>query len=320
MTHHIVFLDYEGIGPAVSINRPEFPHTWTNYAYTAPDQVVERLKDATIAVTCSLPLRQEQLEQLPNLQMISMALTGVDIVDVAYCQERGLRVANVPGYAENTVAEHTLSLIFALLRRTGNYHQLMRDIHEGKAALQNLYLNYRVRDLRGLQLGIIGNGPIAHRLKQIAEGVGMQVKLHDRNGKYQGNEYVPLTQLLKTSDVLAICCPLTSETYHLIGATELTLMKKDALLINTGRGGVINEPAMISALQENRLGGVALDVVEHEPIQLDNPIFQLIHHPNFMLTPHVAWSSENAMQTLMDKAIANIVEFVGSENNVHMEN
>lgn len=320
MTHHIVFLDYEGIGPAVSINRPDFPHTWTNYAYTAPDQVVERLKDATIAVTCSLPLRQEQLEQLPNLQMISMALTGVDIVDVAYCQERGLRVANVPGYAENTVAEHTLSLIFALLRRTGNYHQLMRDIHEGDAALQNLYLNYRVRDLRGLQLGIIGNGPIAHRLKQIAEGVGMQVQLHDRNGKYQGKEYVPLEALLKTSDVLAICCPLTSETYHLIDAAELAMMKKDALLINTGRGGVINESAMITALLEKRLGGVALDVVEHEPIQLDNPIFQLIHHPNFMLTPHVAWSSENAMQTLMDKAIANIVEFVDSENKVHMEN
>lgn len=320
MTHHIVFLDYEGIGPAVNINRPNFPHTWTNHAYTEPDQVVERLKDATIAVTCSLPLRQEQLEQLPNLQMISMALTGVDIVDVAYCHERGLRVANVPGYAENTVAEHTMSMIFALLRRTGNYHQLMRDIHDGNAELQNLYLNYRVRDVRGLQLGIIGNGPIAQRLKHIARGVGMQVCLHDRNGKYQGADYLPLEPLLKSSDVLAICCPLTSETYHLIDAAELAMMKKDALLINTGRGGVIHEPAMIDALLAQRLGGVALDVVEHEPIQLDNPIFQLIHHPNFLLTPHVAWSSENAMQTLMDKAIANIVEFVGSENNVQMEN
>ncbi|NHC62419.1 NAD(P)-dependent oxidoreductase [Paenalcaligenes suwonensis] len=319
MTHHIVFLDYEGIGPAVTINRPAFTHTWTNHAYTAPDQVVERLQDATIAVTCSLPLRQEQLAQLPHLQMISMALTGVDIVDMAYCQERGIRVANVPGYAENTVAEHTLSMIFALLRRTGNYHQLMRDIHDGKAALQNLYLNYRVRDVRGLQLGIIGNGPIAHRLKHIARGVGMHAFLHDRQGTYQGADYIPLTQLLKTSDVVAICCPLTSETYHLIDTPELAMMKKDALLVNTGRGGVINEPAMISALLEQRLGGVALDVVENEPIQLDDPIFQLIHHPNFMLTPHVAWSSENAMQTLMDRAIANIVEFVGSENNVQME-
>lgn len=314
MSHKIVFLDYEGIGPAVKINRPAFPHVWENYEYTDPDQVVERLKDATIAMTCSLPLRQNQLEQLPHLKMISMALTGTDIVDMEYCKKHGIHVANVPGYAENTVAEHTMSMIFALLRGTGNYHQLMRDISNGKAKLQNLYLNYRVRDVRGLKLGIIGNGPIAHRLEEIASGVGMDVFFYDRNGKYTGANYESLDELLKSSDVLAICCPLTTETYNLIDATALSKMKSDAILVNTGRGGIVNESALITALLEERLGGAALDVVEHEPVQLDNPLFQLIDLPNFMLTPHVAWSSENAMQSLIDQAIHNIDEFVNKEN------
>lgn len=307
---HIVFLDHEGISHHIEKKIPDFPHTWTNYEYTPPELIVERLKKATIAMTCSVPLRKEQLAQLPKLRMISMALTGMDIVDVNYCKERGIDVRNVPGYAENTVAEHALAMIFDLVRKTGHYHRLMQDIHAGKAAIQNLYLNYRIRDVNGLNLAIIGHGPIGRRLGELSQAVGMRVAFHDRFGKYQGEQYQPLEKLLEQCDVLAICCPLTDETRNLIQAEHLQMMKRDAVIVNTARGGIINEPDLIQALLQERIGGVALDVVEHEPIQLDNPFLHLVEHTNLILNPHVAWSSENAMQGLMDRAIQNIQDFI----------
>lgn len=310
---HIVFLDHEGISTAIQKMKPSFLHTWQDYEYTPQELIVERLKDATIAMTCSVPLRKEQLSQLPNLRMISMALTGTDIVDIEYCHENGIEVRNVPGYAENTVAEHTLAMIFDLTRKTHNYHNLMRDINAGKAALQNLYLNYRVRDVKTLNLAIIGHGAIGRRLAELGRAVGMHVYFHDRFGQYIGEEYRDLNTLLKQCDVLAICCPLNAETHNLIHAEHLKMMKKDAIVVNTARGGIVNEKDLITALLNNQIGGVALDVVEEEPIQLDNPILQLMEHPNFVLNPHVAWSSENAMQGLMDRAIQNIQDFIDQE-------
>lgn len=310
---HIVFLDHEGISHRIEKMVPNFPHTWTNYEYTPPELIAERLKDATIAMTCSVPLRKAQLEQLPKLRMISMALTGMDIVDVEYCKERGIDVRNVPGYAENTVAEHTLAMIFDLVRKISHYHRLMQDINSGKAPLQNLYLNYRIRDIQGLKLAIIGHGPIGRRLAALSQAIGMKVVFHDRFGKYQGEQYQPLDTLLQQCDILAICCPLTDETRDLIRAEHLQMMKRDAVVVNTARGGIINEQDLIQALLQEQIAGVALDVVEHEPIQLDNPILHLVGHPNLILNPHVAWSSENAMQGLMDQAIQNIQDFIQEE-------
>ncbi|MCY1547029.1 putative 2-hydroxyacid dehydrogenase [compost metagenome] len=140
----------------------------------------------------------------------------------------------------------------------------------------------------------------------------MNVIFHDRGGRYSGPNFVPLAALLQRSDVLMINCPLTEETRDLIDAAQLAQMKPDAVIVNTGRGGVVNEAALIDAMEQGRLGGAALDVLEHEPAQADNPIFRLINHPNFILNPHVAWSSQDAMQGLIDQALANIVQFVNS--------
>lgn len=141
----------------------------------------------------------------------------------------------------------------------------------------------------------------------------MNVHFHDRFGKYHGEQYQPLELLLQQCDVLAICCPLTDETRDLIRAEHLQKMKSDAMIVNTARGGIINEQDLIQALLKEQIGGLALDVVEHEPIQLDNPILHLVEHPNLILNPHVAWSSENAMQGLMDRAIENIQNFIQEE-------
>ena len=313
MTEQIVFLDDEGLAPSTRLKRPHCEHTWQQFAYTHPDQVLEHLKDATVALTCSVPLRAEHLRQLPKLKMISLALTGRDIVDIDYCDAHGIEVSSVPGYAANTVAEHSLAMILELFRRPAAFTRLMRQVHAGEAAYQNIYFNHRIRDVRDKQLAIIGSGPIALRLAHLARAFGMQVLFEDRGGKRTGRDCRPLAELLKRCDVLSINCPLTPETYNLIDAPQLALMKPDALVVNTGRGGVVNEAALIDALLHDRLGGVALDVVEHEPLHPDNPLFALIDRDDFLLNPHIAWSSEDAMQQLMDSAVDNISDFVARQ-------
>ncbi|HDS1736948.1 NAD(P)-dependent oxidoreductase [Pseudomonas sp. BP8] len=310
MTEQIVFLDDEGLAPSTRMKRPTRAHSWQQFAYTHPEQVLEHLQDATIALTCSVPLREEHLRQLPKLKMISLALTGRDIVDVDYCEAHGIEVSSVPGYAANTVAEHSLAMILELFRRPSAFTRLMRQVHAGEAPHQNIYFNHRIRDVRDKQLAIIGSGPIALRLAHLARAFGMQVLFEDRGGMRRGADCRPLAELLKSCDVLSINCPLTPQTYNLIDAAQLALMKPDAVVVNTGRGGVVNEAALIDALLHDRLGGVALDVVEHEPLHPSNPLFALIDRDDFLLNPHIAWSSEDAMQQLMDSAVDNISDFI----------
>lgn len=312
MKHRVVFLDDEGIGPGVVTPELPFEHDWVSYPYTQPEQLVERLKGATVALTCSVPLRAEHLAQLPDLQMISLALTGTDIVDLDYCHAHGIKVTNVPGYATNTVAEHSIAMMFELFRRVSSYHRLMQQVHTGAREVKNIYFDFPIRDLRSRVLGIVGNGPIAKRVAELGRAIGMSVIFHDRGGRYTGPNFVSLDVLLQRSDVLMINCPLTEETRDLIDAPQLAQMKPDAVIVNTGRGGVVNEAALIDAMEHGRLGGAALDVIEHEPPQADNPIFRLINHPNFILNPHVAWSSQDAMQGLIDQALGNIAQFVNS--------
>lgn len=313
MSHHVVFLDSEGIAPSVKVPQLPFHHRWTSYGYTTPQDVVARLRDATVALTCSVPLRAADLRQLPKLKMISLALTGTDIVDLDYCHEHDIVVTNVPGYAANTVAEHVIAMMFELLRKTSSYHRLMQKIHRGEALPQNIYFDYRIRDIGGKTLGIIGNGVIARRLAELARALGMKVEFYDKGGEFRGEEFIPLPQLLARSDVLSLNVPLTDETRDMLGARELAQMKRDAILVNTARGGVVNEEALIAAVLNGTIGGAALDVLVNEPVAPDDPIFQLIDQDNFILNPHVAWSSEDAMQGLIDKALDNIVQFVNGE-------
>lgn len=310
MTEHIVFLDDDGLAASTRLKRPDCEHTWQQFAYTPPEQVLEHLRDATVALTCSVPLREEHLRQLPKLKMISLALTGRDIVDVDYCDAHGIEVSSVPGYAANTVAEHSMAMMLELFRRPVAFSRLMRKVQAGQAEYKNIYFDHRIRDVRGKQMAIIGSGPIALRLAELARAFGMEVLFEDRGGKRRGADCRPLASLLKSCDVLSINAPLTSETYDLVGAEQLALMKPDALVINTGRGGIVNEAALIDALRNDRLGGVALDVVEVEPLHPSNPLFQLIDRDDFILNPHIAWSSEDAMQQLMDRAVDNITDYV----------
>jgi glycerate dehydrogenase len=228
--YNIVFLDRATIG--VSVREPKFPHTYKEYQETLPEQVVERVGGAEIAIINKVPMRAPSLEKLPNLKLIAVAATGTDCVDKAYCKAHGIIVSNIRNYAVNTVPEHTLALIFALRRSLVPY---ILDVRRGKWQTINqfCYFDHPIRDITGSTLGLIGYGALGKSVGARATAFGMKViatDVYDFPGK------VDLDTILRESDIISLHCPLTEGTRNIIGAAEFRKMKKDAILINTARG------------------------------------------------------------------------------------
>jgi glycerate dehydrogenase len=310
MRHRIVFLDRATLG--VALSPPDFPHDYREYEATTADQASVRLADATIAINNKVPLRAETLAQLPKLKLIALAATGSDCVDKAYCAEHGITVCNIRDYATDTVPEHVLALIFALRRSLIAYD---RDIRRGKWQTLNrfCYFDHPIRDVAGSTLGIIGYGALGRALAERAKALGMDVIA---TGSEPGDGFVPLNELLARSDVISLHCPLTEATRKLIGVRELGLMKPDAILINTARGGLVDEAALADALVSSRIGGAGIDVLPEEPPVNGNLLLDL-DLPNLIVTPHVAWASQTAMRRLADQLTANIEAFAaGKPQNV----
>lgn len=312
--HHIVFLDRDSV--RASLRPPDFPHTWTEYPLTAPEQVVERLKDATIAITNKVALRGEQLAHLPKLQMIAEAATGTDNLDLDGCHAHGIVVSNIRGYAAHTVPEHALMLMLALRRQLLAYRA---DLAAGKwqQARQFCFFDHPIRDLHGSTLGLIGRGSIGQGVARLGEAFGMRVLWGEHKGvgvdaAQVRPGYVPFSTLLAEADVLSLHCPLTAATRGMIGADELHAMKPDAILINTARGGLVDETALAQALQQGEIAGAGFDVLSSEPPSADHPLLapELLTLPNFILMPHVGWASDAAMQALADQLIDNIEAFI----------
>ena len=303
----IVFLDSASI--IADIRRPAFPHQWEQYPATSAGQTVERLKDATIVITNKVLLRRETLVQLSKLKMVAVAATGVNNVDVDCCRERGIVVANIRNYSVHTVPEHVFMLMLALRR---NLLAFRADVCNGawQKSEQFCLFTHPVRDLHGSTLGIVGNGAIGTAVAQIALAFGMQVLLAEHKGVAQVRTgYTAFDTVLQESDVISLHLPLNEQTRHLIGTAEFARMKPGALLINTARGGLVDEAALLEALRSKRIGGAGFDVLEKEPPAQGHPLLDL-DMPNFIMTPHIAWSGREAMQTLADQLIANIEAYV----------
>ncbi|MFD2367177.1 D-2-hydroxyacid dehydrogenase [Pseudoduganella sp. GCM10020061] len=301
--HKIVFLDRASLD--ANIRSPSFPHTWTDYAATAPGEVVERLRGATICITNKVPVRDADVAQLPGLRLIAVAATGTDNVDVDAARARGIAVANVRDYAVETVPEHCFMLILALRRNLLAYRA---DVEAGRWEQSNRFclLDHPIRDLAGSTLGIVGFGALGQAVARLARAFGMRVIVTSRSPVADDSvEQLALDELLRQSDIVTLHAPLTPDTRHKIGAGQLSLMKPDALLINTARGGLVDEAALAGALRDGRIGGAGFDVLSAEPPSPDNPLLQL-RQPNFILTPHCAWGSAQAMQRLADILIDNI--------------
>ena len=312
---NIVFLDSTAIPKHIPIPRPSFPHNWVEYEYTSAEQTIERAKDADIIITSKVILSREVLQQLPKLKLIAITATGTNNVDLDAAKELCVAVKNVTGYSATTVPEHVLGMIFALKHSLAGWQ---RDQIIGKwtESKQFCYFDYPITDVKGSTLGVFGKGCLGTEVGRLGELLGMKVLYAEhRNATTCREGYTPFEEVLKQADILTLHCALTETTKNLINQETLSLCKKGAYLINTGRGPLIDEQAVCDALKSGQLGGAALDVLVKEPPEKNNPLIELAKTmPNLIITPHIAWASDSAVTTLTKKVTQNIEDFVQQLN------
>ena len=310
MTIRVVFLDRASL--KAKLRQFAFPVEYIEHPKTAAAEIVARLTGADIAIVNKVPMRAETLRQLPQLKMIAVAATGHDVVDIPYCNEHGIAVANIRNYAVHTVPEHTFGLILALRRNLLSYRH---DVEAGvwNTSEQFCFLTHDIGDLHGSTLGIIGEGAIGQGTAAIGRAFGMRVLFADHPPpKMPDVKFTPLDDVLAQSDVISLHCPLLPSTRNLIDIAAFRKMKRNALLINTARGGLVDEAALIQALDSGLIAGAGFDVLTVEPPKDGHPLLDL-RRPNFILTPHVAWASDGAMQFLADQLIDNIDAWVAGK-------
>lgn len=307
---HVVFLDRQSL--KATVRKPSFAHAWTDHAQTLEGEVVERLKDATVAITNKVPIRKAALEQLPKLKLIAMAATGYDVIDVEACKAQGVGLVNIRNYAVNTVPEHAFAMILALRRSLLAYRQ---DVLRGRWQAQDqfCFFDHPIVDLAGSTLGIFGEGVLGQATAQVGRAFGMKVLFADHPPpKAPGVAFTDPEKVLAESDVISLHCPLTEASRNFIGLEQFRKMKRSAILINTARGGLVDEGALKTALETGLIAGAGFDVLVKEPPKGGNPLLEL-DRPNFILTPHVAWASDGAQQFLADQLVDNIEAFLAGK-------
>jgi glycerate dehydrogenase len=303
VSYKVVFLDRASL--KARVRKPADASEYLEYAKTSVDEIVPRLEGARVAIVNKVPLREATLAKLPDLKMIAVAATGYDVIDVAYCKAHGIAVANIRNYAVHTVPEHAFMMILALRRNLLAYRQ---DVEAGvwNRSDQFCFFNHDIGDLHGSTLGIVGEGAIGQGTAAIGRAFGMRVLFADHAPpKAPGVDFTPHDEVLAESDVLSLHCPLMPSTRNLIDLAAFKKMKRNAILINTARGGLVDEAALIQALDQGLIAGAGFDVLTVEPPRNGHPLLD-IRRANFILTPHIAWASDGAMQFLADQLIDNI--------------
>ncbi|VXC43993.1 Glycerate dehydrogenase [Pseudomonas sp. 8BK] len=277
------------------------------YPHTPQAQTIERLQGAQVAISNKVPLNAEVFAACPELKLVLVAATGTNPIDLAAARAHGVTVCNCQGYGTPSVAQHTLMLLLALATRLPDYQQ---DVRAGRwqQAQQFCLLDYPIIELHGKTLGLLGHGELGGAVAKLAEAFGMRVLLGQLPGRPPRADRLPLDELLPQVDALTLHCPLNNDTLNLISARELGLMKPTAFLINTARGGLINEQALADALRAGHLGGAATDVLIQEPPEDGNPLLAA-DIPRLIITPHSAWGSREARQRIVGQLSENALAF-----------
>ncbi|MDR5907121.1 D-2-hydroxyacid dehydrogenase [Franzmannia qiaohouensis] len=308
-TVKIVFLDRDTLSPEVVLRDLSFPHQMVVYRRTEPHQVGERISDADVVITNKVPIKEADISQASQLKLIAVAATGYDAIALEACKAAGVSVCNVRNYAINSVPEHTFSLILALRRSLVQYRQSVLD-GRWEDSGQFCYFDYPVGDLSGTTLGVVGDGVLGKAVAKLGEAFGMKVLFSSHKGvSGMGSLYTPFEDVIRTSDVITLHCPLTASTRNMISFQEFSNMKRQPLIINTARGGLVDEEALEYALDTKQIGGAGFDVVTKEPPGQSHIMRSLANRPNVIVTPHVAWASVEAVQGLADQLIGNIEEY-----------
>ncbi|MBO4811635.1 MAG: D-2-hydroxyacid dehydrogenase [Prevotella sp.] len=284
----------------------------TVYDRTAPAQLLERAQDADILLTNKVIINEAAMAQLPRLRYIGVLATGYNVVDVAAARQRGIVVTNIPAYSTDSVAQLTFAHILNITHSVDHYARQNRK-GAWTASADFVYWDTPLIELSGKTMGIVGLGNIGMKVATIAHCFGMRVCAFTSKDAARLPEFIgkaDLPELLSTSDVLSLHCPLTPQTQHLINVDSLAQMKPTAILVNTGRGPLVDEQAVADALKAKRLRAYCADVLSVEPAQADNPLLQC---ENAYLTPHIAWATYEARQRLMQIAIDNVKAFINGK-------
>ena len=282
------------------------PYTWRLYPGTGEDTIEERVRDAALIVTNKVPISGGLQRRLPALRLICVAATGTNVVDLDSARALGLPVTNVTGYATPAVVQHVFALLLALTTRLVEYRDAVAA-GAWERSEQFCLLDFPIRELAGKTLGIIGYGELGQAVGRVGEAFGMKLLVAGRPGGPLQAGRVPLETLLPRVDALSIHCPLAPNTANLIGHREIGMMKPDALLINTARGGIVDEAALADALRGGLIGGAGIDVLSVEPPSAGNPLLAG-DIPNLLVTPHTAWASRESRQRLIDEVASNVRE------------
>ena len=284
----------------------------TVYDYTAPGDVIARIGDAPIILTNKTVISAEVMANCPRLRYIGVLATGYNVVDIAEAKKRGIVVTNVPAYSTDTVAQFTMALLLEIALHVGHHS---RVVHAGKwsACRDFAFWDYPLMELKGKTFGIVGYGSIGKAVAKLAEAFGMKVLAYSRHGAE--DYHTDLEELYAKSDVVSLHCPLTAENTGMINRETIAKMKDGVILLNTARGGLINEGDLREALLSGKVYAAASDVTCREPINADSPLLGL---DNMIITPHIAWAAYEARQRLMDIAVENVRCFLAGkpQNNV----
>ena len=310
------FLDWDSVN-ANDLDRQcltNLPVEWRFFTKVRPDELDALLADTNILVSNKVVLSQALLAKASALQLICVAATGTNNVDLAAAASRDIPVCNVTGYATESVVQHVFMLLLNLVRQMPAYQQALQNGRWQQSA-HFCFLDYSIESLSGKTIGIVGYGELGQAVAQMAENFGMRVLIAQRLHGEPVSGRVPLDEMLTQVDVVSLHCPLTDETRHLIGARELQLMKPSAILINTARGGVVDENALLDALNNRHIAAAALDVLAEEPPRADHPLLRN-QRSDLIITPHIAWASRQARQKLIEGIAANIHGWL----NGHMTN
>jgi len=281
------------------------------YDMSRGSEIAARLADAEVAITNKIRFDAILIESLPQLRLICIAATGTDIIDLEAARQRGVAVANVRGYCTAAVAQHVFALVLALTQRLNEYRALTAGGGWQRSRQFNL-LDFPLRELAGKNFTVIGYGALGRAAARIAEAFGMRIVVAERRGRSPRPGRVAFEEALRLGDVVSLHCPMTPGTRDLISSPQLSLMKPDALLINTARGGLVDSAALLAALQDERLGGAGIDVLPVEPPGDDEPLLS-VERPNLIVTPHIAWAAREARQRAIDEIALNILAYRNGE-------
>jgi glycerate dehydrogenase len=310
LTVRAVFLDLESLNPqdldlqSLQACVPD----WQFHHHTQPGRVNERIDHARIIVTNKVPITREHIQAAPELRLICVAATGTNNIDLNAASDAGVVVSNARDYATASVVEHVFSLLLTLVRHLDSYRHRVKAGDWSRSPNFCLF-DESIEELSGKTLGIVGYGVLGRAVAQLAQAFSMQVQIAQRLHGPPLPERIPFDQLLETSDIISLHCPLSLQTQGLIGAPQLRCMKNTAILINTARGGIVDEQALVCALQQRWIAAAGVDVVTQEPPAASNPLLQT-SSPRLIVTPHVAWASRAARQRLITEIVNNIQAFL----------